>query len=449
MNKKRIILTSVILTAFIMSGTLLSAESEEKSSTKSEILKILSKELPSLKKLYIDLHKSPELSFMEINTSKKMERELKKAGFKVTYGIGKYGVVGIIKNGIGKTIMVRADMDGLPIKEKTGLPYASKIITKDSSGTDVGVMHACGHDIHMTVFTGTARVLSQLRNRWTGTLIMVAQPAEEIGTGAKAMISDGLFNKFPRPDYAIALHDSPHPAGTVASRSGFLLANVDSVNIEVKGVGGHGAAPDKTKDPIVLASQIVIALQTIVSREVPPNKKAVVTVGSIHGGTKHNIIPDRVYLKITVRSYERDIRRKILNSIKRIAKGTGIAAGLKEKDLPVVTVIKGSTNATYNDPILTKRMMNTFKRVLGEKKVLTAEPITGGEDFSEYGRVEPKIPIFIYWLGATKYEDIVKAKKAGEILPIPHSPFWAPDYEPTIKTGVLTMSSAVIELMKK
>ncbi len=418
-------------------------------SFKSEILKILSTELQSLKELYIDLHKTPELSFNEVNTSRKMEKELKNAGFKVTYGVGKYGVVGIIKNGPGKTIMVRADMDALPITEKTGLSYESKIRTKDSSGNDVGVMHACGHDIHMTVFTGTARVLAKLKDKWSGTLMMVAQPAEETGIGAKAMIADGLFTRFPRPDYAIALHDGPFPAGLVSSKPGYILANVDSVNIEVKGIGGHGAAPETTKDPVVIASQIVLALQTIVSREVPPNKKAVVTVGSIHGGTKHNIIPDRVYLKLTVRSYEQDIRKNILNSIKRIARGIGIAAGLKEKDLPVVIVMNESISATYNDPQLTEIVMNSFKKVLGGENVLLAEAVTAGEDFSEYGRVEPKIPTFIYWLGAVNPEKFLEAQRSNENVPGLHSPFWAPDFEPTIKTGILTMSSAVMELLKK
>ncbi|MCK5004800.1 MAG: amidohydrolase [Candidatus Aminicenantes bacterium] len=418
-------------------------------SFKSEILKILSSELQSLKDLYIDLHKTPELSSREINTSRKMEKELKNAGFEVTYGVGKYGVVGIIKNGPGKTVMVRADMDALPIIEKTGLSYKSKVSTKDSSGNDVGVMHACGHDIHMTVFTGTARVLAKLKDKWSGTLMMVAQPAEETGIGAKAMLEDGLFTRFPRPDYALALHDGPIPAGMVASKPGYILANVDSVDIEVKGIGGHGAAPETTKDPIVIASQIVLALQTIVSREVPPNKKAVVTVGSIHGGTKHNIIPDRVHLKLTVRSYEKEIRKSILDSIKRIAKGIGIAAGLKEKNLPVVTIMNESISATYNDPELTKRVMKSFRKVLGENNVLITEAVTAGEDFSEYGRVEPKIPTFIYWLGAVNPEKFMEAQRSGEKLPGLHSPFWAPDYEPTIKTGVLTMSSAVLDLLKK
>ncbi|MEN8222190.1 MAG: amidohydrolase [Acidobacteriota bacterium] len=450
MKKNFQILIYITLAVFIIAGLNLSAETDErKSSVKEDITKILKKEMSSLKELYIDLHKSPELSLREKITSKKMERELNNAGYKVTYGIGKYGVVGILKNGPGKTVMVRADMDALPVTEKTGLPYASKVRVKNSTGNNVGVMHACGHDIHMSVFTGTARVLAQLKDTWAGTIMMVAQPAEETGVGAKALIADGLFTRFPRPDYALALHDGVYPAGTVASKPGYILANVDSVDIEVKGIGGHGAVPQATKDPVVLASQIVLALQTIVSREVPPHKKAVVTVGSIHGGTKHNIIPDRVYLKLTVRSYEQDIRKNILSSIKRIARGIGIAAGLKDKNLPVVTVMDESISATYNDPELTKRVMKTFRTILGRKNVFAAEAVTAGEDFSEYGRIEPKIPSFIFWLGAVNPGKFMEAQKSGEKLPGLHSPFWAPDYELTIRTGVTAMSAAVIDLLKK
>ncbi len=450
MKKYFHILIYITLAVFVVAGIQLSGEpAENREDLNADIANALQKEMASLKELYIDLHKTPELSSREKNTSKKMERELKNAGYKVTYGIGNYGVVGVLKNGPGKTVMVRADMDALPVTEKTGLPYESKVRVKDQSGNDVGVMHACGHDIHMSVFTGTARVLSKLKNRWSGTVLMIAQPAEETGVGAKGMLADGLFSRFPRPDYVLALHDGPIPAGMVASKTGYILANVDSVNIEVKGIGGHGAAPETTRDPVVIASQIVIALQTIVSREVAPNKKAVVTVGSIHGGTKHNIIPDRVYLKLTVRSYEQDIRKNILDSIKRIARGIGIAAGLEEKDLPVVTVMNESINATYNDPELAAKIMDTFRNVLGEKNVLTAEAVTAGEDFSEYGRVEPKIPSFIFWLGAVHPETFIKAQKSGKNLPGLHSPLWAPDYEPTIRTGVTAMSAAVIDLLKK
>ena len=450
MMKNVNIIVSVCISAWIFLGHQLPAGAAGNNDlVKDDIASVLNREISSLKELYIDLHKTPELSSQEIKTAMKMAEELRNAGYEVTTGVGGTGVVGIIRNGSGKTVMVRADMDGLPVTEKTGLPYESRVRVTDSSGNEVGVMHACGHDIHMSVFTGTARVLAKLRVHWSGTIMMVAQPAEETGVGAKGMLAAGLFSRFPRPDYALALHDGPIPAGTVASKPGYILANVDSVDIEVKGIGGHGAAPETTKDPVVLASQIVLALQTIVSREVPPNKKAVVTVGSIHGGTKHNIIPDRVYLKLTVRSYEQDIRKTILESIKRIARGTGIAAGLKEKDLPVVTVMDESINAAYNDPDLTERVMAAFRHALGTENVLDAEAVTAGEDFSEYGRVEPKIPCFIFWLGAVNPEAFLNAEKSGEKLPGLHSPFWAPDYEPTIRTGVTAMSAVVIDLLKK
>lgn len=431
----------IFFTYIIIPGTLFGEQT---------IKKLITNEYPSLDKLYKHLHANPELSFHEFNTSKRVAEELKKAGFTVTLGVGKFGVVGVLKNGPGKTVMYRTDMDALPVKEKTGLSYASKAIFNNPSGKKIPVMHACGHDIHMTVFTGTARLLSKLRDRWSGTVVLIGQPAEEIGSGARAMINDGLFKRFPRPDYALALHDSPIiPAGMVGTRAGFMLANVDSVNITVNGIGGHGAAPQKTKDPIVIAAQLIMSLQTIVSREVAPNRQAVVTVGAIHGGTKHNIIPDTVELKLTVRSYEDDTRNKIINSIKRISRGIGIAAGLPDEKLPVVKILDEHTPATYNDPSLTKRITGLFKNILGKDNVITTDPVTAGEDFSEYGRVEPKIPIFIYWLGAIKPEVFFKAKKEGKELPGLHSPFWAPDPKPTIKTGIRTMTSAILELLKK
>ncbi len=415
----------------------------------SNIDGLIKSEFNSLHSLYIHLHKNPELSFHEIKTSALIAAELKKSGFTVKTGIGKYGVVGVLKNGPGKTVMYRTDMDALPVREKTGLPYASRKVFADPSGNKIPVMHACGHDLHMTVFTGTARLLSKLKDNWSGTVVLVAQPAEEIGSGSRAMINDGLFKKFPRPDWALALHDGLLPAGKVGTKPGYILANVDSVDITVFGVGGHGSAPQTTKDPIVIAARIINTLQTIVSREVAPNRQAVVTVGSIHGGSKHNIIPDRVEMKLTVRSYEEETREKILSAIKRICRGAGISAGLPEKMLPKVSLRDEHTPATYNDPALTAKMVKLFKRILGEKNVLKVEAVTAGEDFSEYGIVEPKIPIFIYWLGAINPETYLKAKKEGRTLPGLHSPFWAPDPDPSIRTGIKTMTSAIIDLLKK
>ena len=407
-------------------------------------------EYPSLFELYKHLHANPELSFQEKKTSARLAEELKRAGYEVTTGVGKFGVVAVLKNGDGPTILVRSDLDGLPVKEQTGLPYASTVTTKDDAGNEVSVMHACGHDMHMTALVGTARALAQFKDQWRGTLILIGQPAEERGGGARAMIKDGLFTRFPKPDYCIALHDdSSIPAGAIGYASGFVMANVDSVDITVRGIGGHGAHPDRTKDPIVLASQIVLALQTIVSRELKPGVPGVVTVGSIHGGTKHNIISDEVKLQLTVRSYADGVRTQLLDAIKRIARGQALAAGLPEELLPIVNVNDDYTPATYNDPKLTERLVDVFKNCFGETNVINRPPSMGGEDFAEYGRTEAKIPICMFDVGGVKRETFEEAKRTGNSLPSLHSPFWAPDAEPTIKTGVIAMIAAVLELMKK
>ena len=304
---------SVFLICFLIPFTTFSQSQQV-----SKIQTLLEKEYLYFENLCKYLHSHPELSFQEKETAERMEQELKKIGFAVTKNVGGYGVVGVLKNGDGPTIMVRADMDALPVEEQTGLDYASKVRTKDDQGNEVNVMHACGHDIHMTVFIGTARLLNQMKNDWQGTIVMVAQPAEERGGGAKAMLTDGLFSKFPRPDYAVALHVSPTlPAGSVGLVEGYALANVDAVDVTIFGVGGHGAVPEATIDPVVLSARLVLALQTIVSRELAPINPAVVTVGSIHGGTKHNIIPEEVHLQLTVRSYSDEVRDHIMKSIKK------------------------------------------------------------------------------------------------------------------------------------
>ncbi len=405
-------------------------------------------DLSYLKSLYVHLHTHPELSFHEVETSKKIAAELRKLGFDVTEHVGGYGVVGVFKNGAGPTVMVRTDLDALPVEEQTGLPYASKVKTKDDQGNEVSVMHACGHDMHMTVFTGTARALIKLKDHWKGTLVMIGQPAEEKGGGARAMIADGLFERFPRPDYALALHvNSSMAAGTVGYREGYALANVDAVDIVIRGAGGHGAYPHTTKDPVVLAAETVMALQTIVSREIAPIEPAVVTVGSIHGGTKHNIIPDEVRLQLTLRSYSDKVREQTIAAIRRITRGLAIAAGVPEDRMPIVTVGDEYTPATYNDPDLTLRVAKVFKSVLGEQNVIHTEPVMGGEDFGRYGRVEPKIPICIFWLGAVAPEKVEEARKTGKSLPSLHSSLFAPVPEPTIRTGVKAMTSAVLDLL--
>ncbi|HMP03514.1 MAG TPA: amidohydrolase [Gemmatales bacterium] len=403
-------------------------------------------ELPNLVELYKHLHANPELSFEEVKTAARMAAELRQAGFEVTEKVGGHGVVAVLKNGAGPTLMLRTDLDALPIVEDTGLPYASLVRVRDAEGKQVGVMHACGHDIHMTCWVGTARVLASLRDRWRGTLVMIAQPAEERGAGAKAMLEDGLFSRFPKPDFALALHcDGATPHGQIGYTEGLALANVDSVDIVVKGVGGHGSAPHTTVDPIVIAARIIVDLQTIVSREVDPLESAVVTVGSIHGGSKHNIIPAEVKLQLTVRTFKDSVRKHVLEAIERIAKSAAAAARAPE---PVVAAIPGEfTPATYNDPKLTQRVVGVLKPVLGSENVNTMLPRMGGEDFSRYGRAG--VPIFMFWLGTVPPEKVAEARQQGRPMPSLHSAFYAPVPEPSVRTGVLSLAMAALELLDK
>ena len=404
----------------------------------------------TLMDVYKHLHANPELSSMETETAAYLAKRMKKLGFEVTENFGGTGVVSVMKNGPGKIIMIRADMDGLPVKENTGLPYASKVVKKDRFGDEWPVMHACGHDIHMTTFLGTAQELVANKDLWSGTLVMILQPAEEISHGAKDMLKAGLFTKFPRPDYNLALHaNSGMPAGKVGITSGYALANVDSVDITVKGVGGHGAYPQTTKDPIVLASQIVLALQTIVSREVAAQDSAVVTVGSIHGGTKHNIIGEEVKLQLTVRSYSDETRDKLLASIKRISENMGRVAGLPDDKLPVVEIKDEYTPAAYNNPDLSAKAMKTMAKVIGKENVIASDPVMGGEDFGRYGRTDPKIPGMIYWLGAANPTEVKATKKAGKSMPSLHSPFFKPDAAAAIPVGVDTMTATAVSLFNE
>jgi hippurate hydrolase len=346
---------------------------------------------------------------------------------------------------------LRTDLDALPVKEQTGLPYASQARTLDDKGVEVDVMHACGHDVHMAVLVGTARLLTELKERWHGTLVLIGQPAEEKGSGARAMLKDGLYTRFPKPDYCLALHDKADlETGAVGWVEGYAMANVDSVDITIRGIGGHGAWPHKTKDPIVLAAQAVLAFQTIVSREIAPGEPAVVTVGSIHGGTKHNIIPDEVKLQLTLRSYTDEVRQQIIAAIKRITRGLAEAAGLPEDRMPIVVLRDEEfTPATYNDPALTRRVAAALKAWLGESHVRPAKPVMGGEDFSEYGRTQDKIPICLLWLGAVLPERVAESEKTGKPLPSLHSSQFAPVPEPTIKTGVTALTATVLELAGK
>ncbi|HEY6216441.1 MAG TPA: amidohydrolase [Pyrinomonadaceae bacterium] len=405
---------------------------------------------------YKNLHTTPELSHREEKTSAFVAGELRKLGFTVTERIGKYenaqwsgyGVVGVLRNGPGPTVLVRTELDALPVEEKTGLAYASQVKSKNDAGLDVSVMHACGHDIHMTSFLGTAKMLTELKSRWSGTLIMLGQPAEETGDGANAMLRDNLYANFPKPDFAIALHDKPElETGKVGYTPGYAMASATSIDIKIRGVGGHGSAPEATKDPIVVAAQVVMALQTIVSRENSPLEPAVVTVGSIHGGTRYNIIPDEVNLQLTVRTYKEEVRKHILASIERIVKGVAMTAGIPEDRAPEVKVAEG-TGSTYNDPQLIERLVGTFKQALGDENVVKMPPIMASEDFG-YFSMDHKIPTTIFWLGASDPAKVKASRESGVPLPGLHSALFAPVPEPTLRTGVKAMTSAVLDLMKK
>lgn len=402
-----------------------------------------------LESLYLHLHQHPELSFYEKNTSRRMAEELRQLGFEVTENVGGYGVVAVLQNGKGPTVLVRADMDALPVAEETGKPYASKVTTTDESGRTVGVMHACGHDVHMTAWVGAARALAALKQQWKGTLVFIAQPAEERSGGAKAMLAGGLYEKFPLPDYALAIHVSASlPAGAVGICSGYTMANVDMVDITVYGRGGHGAAPHTTIDPVVLAARLILDFQTIVSREINPTEPAVLTVGAIHGGNKGNVIPNEVKMELTLRSYADEVRNAMIEKIQRICRGVAASAGLPENMYPKVEVRNESTPSLYNDPALAERIGRLFKTVLGEQRVHQVSQVMTGEDFGQYGRTAHKVPILLYWLGAVDPALLAAAERGEAPYPSLHNSRFAPLPEPTIKAGVMTMTAAVMELMK-
>ncbi len=399
--------------------------------------------------LYKFLHSNPELSWQEDKTASHLADILEADGYEVTRGVGKKGVVAILENGKGPTLMIRADMDALPVEEKTNLKYASKVRQINRFGKEVPVMHACGHDIHMSVLIGTAKNLISMKNSWSGTLMLVLQPAEEVGQGSLAMLEDGLFERFPRPDFNLALHvGGMGPAGTIGYQLGYAMANVDSVDIIVNGVGGHGAYPHTTIDPIVLASQIVLSLQTIVSRKIDPLEPAVVTVGSIHGGLKHNIISEEVRLQLTLRSYSDEVREKTIDEIKKIVKGLGIAAGLPESKMPKVLLKDEYTPALYNDPEFSRKVLSFISKEIGDENVSEISAVMGGEDFARYGRQNPKIPSLLFWLGGTSKEDWKKYQNNEIELVSIHSPFFAPDPKPTITTGIKAMSASALGLLK-
>jgi amidohydrolase len=399
-------------------------------------------EMDALVEVYTHLHRNPEVSFQETETAKYVAEQWRLAGFEVTEEVGGTGVVGLLKNGEGPMVMLRTDLDALPVTEATGLPIASKQTVVTDAGTTSGVMHACGHDVHMTNLIGVARYLANHRQQWQGTIMLIGQPAEERGAGALAMLEDGLFQRFGKPDFAIALHcESNTPAGKVAVSPGYSLANVNSVDIIVKGRGGHGSAPDTTIDPIVQAAELVVALQTIVSREIEPGEPAVVTVGAIHGGTKHNIIGDRCHLQLTVRSYTDKVRNQLLSAIKRKALAVAASYGAPE---PEITVSEG-TPALENDAELTAAVTESFRRCVGSECVLPMEPVMGGEDFSQFGLAG--VPIVMYRLGVVSQERLDRFKQLGQTPPSLHSPTFYPDVGEALEAGLKTMVTAAIDLL--
>jgi hippurate hydrolase len=398
--------------------------------------------LDELVALYRHLHGHPELSFQEENTARRIAGELSKTGAEVTTGVGKHGVVGVLKNGPGPIVLVRTDLDALPVVEETGLPYASKVTVKDREGKEIGVMHACGHDVHMTCLVGTARWLAEHRDRWSGTVVLVGQPAEELVSGARAMLDDGLYTRFPKPDYALALHVlNDLPTGMVAYTSGPALASSTSVDVVIRGRGGHGAAPHSTVDPIALAALAILDFQTIVSREIDPTQPAVLTVGSIHGGTKHNIIPDEVRLQLTLRAYREDVRDQLIDGIKR--RVSGLAQSHKAP-APVVEIREG-TPATINTPGLVNRIVPVLARTLGASNVKEVGPVMGAEDFGLFGR--GGVPTFMFRLGTIPPRRMDEARAKGETLPSLHSAQYQPDPSPSIETGLRAMTAAVRELL--
>ena len=408
-------------------------------------------DMPQLMTLYRDLHANPELSMQEVRSPAKLAAEMRKLGFSVTEKVGKTGVVSVLKNGEGPTLMIRADMDGLPVVEQTNLPFASKVRATARSGVETGVMHACGHDTHMTAFIGAAKRLVAMKDQWSGTLVMILQPGEETGEGAKAMLDDGLYSRFPKPSTVIAFHDAAAlPAGVIGITPGYALANVDSVDITVKGIGGHGAYPQTTKDPIVLASRIVTTLQTLVSRENDPANPAVVTVGSFQAGAKHNIISDEARLQLTVRSYTPEVRKLLLDGIRRIARGEAIAAGMPEDKMPEVTIRDEMfTPSTFNTEKVTARAFELFTGHFGQQRVIKTPAVMGGEDFSRFWLADKSIESLIFWVGGTPKPAWDAAGGNQQKLPSLHSPFWAPDAEAVISTATEAMTLAALDVLKK
>ena len=419
---------------------------------------VVNGELSNLVETYKGIHEHPELSHHEEHTAALLAGELRKAGYTVTERVGKYpdgseayGLVAILQNGSGPRLLIRTDMDALPIVEETGVAYASHVRTKNAAGQDIGVMHACGHDVHVTTMIGTARALAATRAKWHGTVMLIGQPSEETIDGARAMLADHLYDRFGTPDLAIALHDTnTRAAGTVSITSGPALTSSTSVDVVMRGIGAHGAQPQAGKDPIVMAGEFIVQLQTIVSRQEDPRDPAIVTIGDIHGGTKRNIIPNEVKMEITARAYSDKARQIIVDGIRRTAQGVALSAGVPADLAPIVTVLDAeSTPVMYNDPALAARVKAALVKALGANNVIDEEPGTASEDFGIFGLEGRKIPIVMFGLGAIDPVKFAAAQAEGRLLPGPHNSRFEPVPEPTLRTGVKAMTSVAIALLQK
>jgi amidohydrolase len=431
-----------LVTSFVLAGVIGSAANA--APLPAPFAAQLNANYPAIESLYQDLHRNPELGFAEHQTAANLAKRAKALGFEVTTGVGGTGVVAILKNGPGPTVMLRTELDALPVQEKTGLAFASKVTTKNAAGETVPVAHACGHDLHMAAWYGTARLMADNRKAWSGTLMLVGQPSEETVGGAAAMLKDGLFQRFPKPDYALSMHDDASgPSGTIMYHAGAFRASSDVVNITVYGQGGHGAVPHETRDPIVMAARIVLALQTLVSRENNPIDPAVITVGSIHGGTVPNIIPDQVTMSLSVRTFKAEVRQRILASIAREAKGEAMAAGAPKE--PLVDV-KPGTDSVYNDPELIGRVVKTLQGAVGSEFVKEMPAKMTSEDFSQYG-LQPGVKAILLHVGAVDPARLDAANKAGKPLPGTHSPQWAPDFKPTVTNTIKAETAILLDLM--
>ena len=440
------LLAAAVLAAMAMP---LAAQSPAELSASAE------RQLPALTQVYKHLHRTPELSRHEAQTSAFLAGELRKLGYTVTGRVGRYadgaqafGIVAILENGPGPRLLIRTDMDALPVEEKTGLDYASTVKTTNAQGQQVDVMHACGHDLHMTVLLGTAREMAARKAEWHGTLMLIGQPSEEIVEGAAAMLADHLYERFGKPDLVLAEHDSPDvPAGSIAIKAGPLMASATTINVTMRGIGGHGSRPEVGKDPVVLAAEFVLVAQTIVSRQIDPQLPAVLTVGTIHGGTKNNIIPDEVTMGLTLRTYSLAVRDQIVADVRRTAIGLAEAYGIPADRMPVITLGE-STPPTLNDAALTERVRAAAAAALGPQRVLEAKPVMGSEDVGLFSR-DGKIPAVMYWLGAADPAKLAQSRKTGVPLPGLHSALFAPDFAPAITTGVTAMTATALELLKK